>query len=686
MYFQSMRYLTVTLITAALTATAAADLTAGIPGDPAPKDTAAAAAVDTAYIRTVNDSARAARAEAYRNAPRPFDPASHSQSDLFRDDGATAPEILRYRALTSVAIPFSLSNSLNRLLCYGNPAWPQAGYPYAPITAQPPFLPYSPRFFGAGLLSGAETESFAIDPQNGLPYTPYPAAMTFPEFHVFWENGAFSKNTLNLRLSRPLSHSLMLSAYSHSNYLNGQRFNHERNDIMNFYKTFYSDTSNIVNNGYNPHVDENSMGAALLRENADSSKIHAAFSFTDLKNEYALNLPAKTPDRLKWAALYRTMYRFDASITDKELRPLRVNAKAALINEELRSKADTAIATGSGDALSFIADADAALPSGVGLAAKSMVKHMKTFGDDEYTFSEYRAEAFYKREFKLRHTTAAVNVSAGAALFLGFDTLYTPAYDNGQLVSTNAEATTSHTAPTSRAAVSLFPDRPSASLSRRARLSLFAELSPYAVYPDYNPPRYRIPRFDIPYNGVWAKSSVAAGAEAQAQTDLVGILVGYRNQTNDDLYLLRSLWPEGYPPYRQPRNTVIIAPWTERIANFALLSRVIITDTKPFVKASACLSHITHPGGMEHTFETEIGFDYWSENEAFAFGSYQTGSGYYYGWNEPIFDLNVKVAAHIKSFRLFYKIDNVLNRKLSYVPGYFSPGLTFRWGLNWFLL
>jgi len=665
LYFQSMRYLTLLLTAAALTA----------------------AAADTAAVRAAGDSLRAARADAYGNARTPFDPASGTQSDLFRGDGASAPEILRYRALTSVAIPFSLSNSLNRLLCYGDPAQPQWSHPAAPITAQPPFPPYSPRFYGGGLLSGAQTESFAADPQNGLSYTPYPVAMTFPELAIFWETGVFDQNILNLRLSRPLSRSLMLSAHSHYRFLNGQRFNHERNDIANVYKTLYAnDTSKIVNGGYNPHVNEASMGAALLRTNADSSKLYTAFSYADMQNEYALNLPAEALDRLKWAGLYRTMYRFDASITDKEARPLRVNAKAALINENLRSsyKADSSIANGSGGALSFIADADAALKNGAGLSVKSMVKHMELFNDSEYTFSEHRAEAFYKREFKHPRATSGIRASAGAALFSGFDTLCTPNYKDGYLVSTDTTVAASRAAPTGRIAAYISPDWDSP--VRKARLSIFAELSPYAVYPDYDPPRYSVPRFDIPTNAVWAKSSAAFGAEAQAQTRLIGILVSYRNQTNDDLYLLRSLWPEGYPPYRQPRNTVIIAPWTERLGGFALLSRAIITDTKPFVKASAHLSHITHPAGMEHTFETEIGFDYWSANEPFTLGSYKEADGYYYGWNDPIFDLNLKITAHIKSFRLFYKIDNLLNRKFSYVPGYFSPGLTFRWGLNWFLL
>ncbi len=714
MYFQSMRRLTLVLITAALAATAETALSADAPGGPAPKDTATVAAADaanaappdtaakadarsgdtplkadTAAIRAANDSLRAARAATYQGAPPPFDPASHSRYDLFRGDGASVPEILRYRALTSAAIPFSLSNSLNRLLYYGNPAWPQWSGHEASIAARPPFLPYSPRFLGGGTLSDAQTESFTTDTYYGLSYTPYPAAMAFPELSIFWENGVFNQNTLNLRLSRPLSQRLMLSAYSQYRFLNGQRFTHERNDVMNFYKTFYTDTSNIVNSGYNPHVDEYSMGAALTRANADSSKLYTAFSYTNLQNEYALNLSAEAPDRLNWAALYRKMYRFDASITDAELRNLRVNAKTALTNEELQSsyRADSTVANGGGGALSFIVDADAALPIGVGLAATSMVKRMELFNDSEYTFSEHRAEAFYKREFKLPRATAAVNVSAGAALFLGFDTLCTPVYRDGYLVSIDTSVATSRAAPTGRVSASVSPDWASTSLSHqashisKARLSLFAELSPYAVYPDYEPPRYYT---GIPPNSVWAKSSVAFGAEAQAQTRTVGLLVGYRNQTNDDMYLLRSLWPEGCPPYRQPRNTVIIAPWTERFGGFAVMSKVFLTDTKPFVKASACLSHITHPAGMEHTFETEIGFDYWSENTALT-SYYQTDAGYY-GWNDPIFDLNIKITAHIKTFRLFYKIDNLLNRKLAYVPGYFSPGLTFRWGLNWFLL
>ena len=43
-----------------------------------------------------------------------------------------------------------------------------------------------------------------------------------------------------------------------------------------------------------------------------------------------------------------------------------------------------------------------------------------------------------------------------------------------------------------------------------------------------------------------------------------------------------------------------------------------------------------------------------------------------------------KAAFQFHSFRLFMRVDNVLNRKFAYVPGYFMPGLTFRWGFNWY--
>jgi len=76
--------------------------------------------------------------------------------------------------------------------------------------------------------------------------------------------------------------------------------------------------------------------------------------------------------------------------------------------------------------------------------------------------------------------------------------------------------------------------------------------------------------------------------------------------------------------------------------------------------------------------ELRLGGDYWSKREVIQFADLTD-------WGKPVFDLNFSTIVHVRSFRLFYKIDNLLNRKFSYVPGYFSPGITFRWGFNWII-
>jgi hypothetical protein len=660
-------------------------------GSAASSDSAADAAIGRlkrlnagrAAVYSAADTARAAR----------FNPSSHTQAGIFRGDGSGLSEILRYRALTSVSIPFSLSSSLNRLLPYGNTA--RGGYAASLAEPSAPFLPYSPRFFGSDAVSGSEASGVSANPTGGapypmsyVPYLPYPAPIASPEFSVFWENGVFSQNTLNLRLSRPLSPSLTLNAFTNYRYIEGRRFSHEGNGVMDLYRSLYADTSAIMNKGYNPHVDERTMGASLLRTNADSSKTYALFSYANLQNEYALNLPAQELDRLEWAALDRRIYKISASLLDKQAGPLRADIKTAIASEALKSsyEPDSAIANGKGGALSFIANAGFTLPNNIGLGIESMVKNMEFFDGDEKTFSEHHAVVFYKHTIRHPFASSALYAYAGTAALIGDDTLYVPVYLDGyaNVERTDIRVGAVHAAPKGGASIELFSN------SNSVLLNVFAKLDPYAVYPDYEAPRYGIPRYDVPKHGVFYNASrLTVGAEGQARARNAGLLLGYQYAAKEDFYLMRSLWPEGYPPYLPPKYTVVVAPWIERIHGFSLLSRAAITDAKPFLKASASLSYIIRPTGMAHTFETELGFDYWSEGEEIFMGGHYYGNRFgadVYGWNEPIYDLNLKITAHIKTFRLFYKIDNLLNRKLSYVPGYFSPGVTFRWGINWFIL
>jgi hypothetical protein len=74
----------------------------------------------------------------------------------------------------------------------------------------------------------------------------------------------------------------------------------------------------------------------------------------------------------------------------------------------------------------------------------------------------------------------------------------------------------------------------------------------------------------------------------------------------------------------------------------------------------------------------DLGFDYWSGRDFSDIGQSEN-------WNRPIYDLQCKIAVQVRTFRLYYKMNNMLDRKIAYVPGYYLPGLTFRWGFNWLL-
>jgi hypothetical protein len=55
-------------------------------------------------------------------------------------------------------------------------------------------------------------------------------------------------------------------------------------------------------------------------------------------------------------------------------------------------------------------------------------------------------------------------------------------------------------------------------------------------------------------------------------------------------------------------------------------------------------------------------------------------------WERSIHDVSIKLSAEIETFRIFWKIDNILNRANSYIPAYVMPGLIFRWGFSWNIL
>lgn len=179
------------------------------------------------------------------------------------------------------------------------------------------------------------------------------------------------------------------------------------------------------------------------------------------------------------------------------------------------------------------------------------------------------------------------------------------------------------------------------------------------------------------------------GANLHYQFPVLSIHGGYSNvfQDPDDnfTYIFSNYQPYAY----NPQNVWSAGLSLGQIGPFSMFSNWFISDELPFLKSySGIRFHFNKDNKVRH-FYTDITYNYWSER------GYKTGYiektqdgeslylGNYLYWNRAIHDISLKFAAEIETFRLFWKIDNILNRTNSYVPGYIMPGLIFRWGFSW---
>lgn len=570
-----------------------------------------------------------------------YNPVSNNSSEIFRTDGTAPSEIFRYDA-PSVSVPFMLSSSMNRLLIYGNTA------PVTRFKSTGSLLVPS-RFEGTDYLFSTQARNLHLGPGPQLSVDFQPDALVVPETVIYWENGVFDQNTLNIRFSRPLSRSVQFNAFSNYRSFAGKRFHHERNDVLKFYSTFASDTSVLMNRGYNPLVDEHIVGGTLHWDRKDQSSAVATFSYGDLSNEYALDRPAQSIDRLHWAKLNRFVYRGDALLRDGKAGPFDLDLKAGISDETYRFIYPARNITEKNPKekahrRDVYISAASSLPLGakneLGLKHKLHFNSRELFDLTEKFGYENTPELFYNHAFEMNGIEGDLYGSAGTFVRTWDDTTYVT--------------------PVAQLTADLKKDN--------YRLSMFATQGALPVYPN----------FDSPYFDAYTENYRVLGTELFLNGDKAGLLLGYQFTDGISDFTVANAWPEGKAPYEQPRHTFIIAPGTTRWRGFSLSAKAMLSDSRPYVKASGALDYVVHPTGTAEYIQTQLAFDYWSQRDPVPFAGFNR-------WHNPIYDLNLKITAHIRSFRLFYKVDNLLNRRHAYVPGYFSPGVTFRWGINWFI-
>ncbi len=173
-------------------------------------------------------------------------------------------------------------------------------------------------------------------------------------------------------------------------------------------------------------------------------------------------------------------------------------------------------------------------------------------------------------------------------------------------------------------------------------------------------------------------SYVHAGAEANLGLTGFNLLLGYQYTDGVSPVSLKLFWPNAVLPYPQPTSTFITGIQLGRWRGLSLASTGYFSDKRPYVKNHTVLSFQSRLREKYQQLFIDLVADYWSERDPILFAGTQN-------WNRPILDIDLKFAVQVKTFRLFWKIDNIFNRRFAYVPGYVMPGLTFRWGFNWLL-
>lgn len=565
---------------------------------------------------------------------------------LFSDDVTSPSEAL---ATSPFCIPvrFTLSSQLNRFLPYGN---------VAPITTifnegfPEPTLSGGP-FTGTDAISVGELSSIAMGPNNTYRYSLYPVQVAVPEGSFFWENGIFDEDILNARFLRPLSERMTINLFSSYRYFTNKPYTHEGNNVSSFYKGMYGDSTLVSDSGYNPLTSEYDAGMRLHWKGAGGNEVIFGAKYADWSTEMALNRSAVNTTDLFWSRINQYRSSIDLGSINNRFGGSIIDVTGSYENDVVvkftpDSTDNTILLRKDG------ADQTLALAARVSVSPR---------GPDTLAFL-YRVKQDSRNPFdtplsnSFDHTPElSYSLPYHAGPLLG-----SCAVNAGYIVS-KLDTALGYAPTWSFSAENGF-------FGQRLRVYAKQSALPYSV----------------PFDSALFQPSTLldlyrlGGAEIVLAKGLAGCIAGCQSiEGINDITVLHA-WPEGVPPYKQPHLVFLAAPSFGPWHGLTISSCGLFADRRPFVKAQGSATYTANPRNTGEFIDLRLCFDYWSKRDSLLFANIND-------WDREIYDLNLEIAVHVKTFRFFSKIDNILDRKIAYVPGYLLPGISFRWGITWFL-
>ncbi|MBN2035226.1 MAG: hypothetical protein JW768_00655 [Chitinispirillaceae bacterium] len=579
-----------------------------------------------------------ANRQAYSHTADVHDPFSVPASSLFSSDAPGFSDAVETSPLC-IPIRFGLSNRFNRFLLYGNTA------PITTLFTDGDLIPstFEP-FTGFDHISACEIASLSLEPNNRCRLVPHPTAVVTPEAAILWENGVFDENVLTVRFVRPLSRQLNIGAFSHYRFFKGTRFDHEGNGIYSFYESLVRDTSVLQNRGYNFLANDYTSGIRTTWEGKSGNEIRLSAGYGDCEGEMPVD-QASLSDLPVMSLLNQYRTTLDLASTKNRFGPLAFDVQGRFENSDMvRHTSDDRRHDGVHRELSCAGRVGTADPS-------------RPAGAITYRLRQVRRRPFVRSEVRaIEHAPAletSVPVNAGPFSFMLTGVAGVHAIDARDSLAYTPSLSTSL-----------------AMLYSHQRCRLYAEHS-------------CIP-WIIPYDTALLATAqlldrcVIVGGEVELKRGATALVLGCQSVRGVEASTVRMAWPEAMVPYEQPAFSFLAAPRIGPWHGFTVGMRSLISDRQPSLKVRTAVEYTAHPAHTREHIDAALCFDYWSQRDTVVFAGAND-------WNRPVYDLNCRLAVHIRSFRFFGKIDNLLNRRFAYVPGYYSPGVTFRWGIGWYL-
>ena len=559
--------------------------------------------------------------------------------ELFVSDAVGVSEVLHLNPW-HVTVPLSLSTRYNRALMRGYPlAWPSS--------SGRTDREHDARF---------RTDAGRIDisPLEGARFTSHPPRLATPMTNLFWETGLLGQSTVGVLFARPLTRSLDVGVHSTFRSFAGKRFDHTRGGIYQFYRDAAAEPDRVVRGGYHPLVNEHGAGVHLRLATPSGSPGVLAYRYGDYKNNYPYRDHAR--DTTVWDTTYRWVHH--AALQTPVLRQgvfdhhlsvdLESSAQRTLQPADTRGLlADTI--RGKEGGVHAVLTSGAQLRDGVraGLVLEP-VAGRRTLSD----------RSRWDR------------VSGSARLFLE------GVRESGSLRLTGkgSGGHAVHRVNESRAHLWVGSLALRGGVVHRGEERVWVEAYGARSAWPYTPP------FDTAYlrPGPVYDPVVQGGIDMWLGGERGGVLVGVAWRSEPDSTTLAHDWPYGAAPYRSPRLTALLAPSLILFDAVRLHGRYLFCDERPHHKVQ---------GGVEGGFPLMSGVqfvrfgllaDYWSPRDPLPWEGDEN-------WVRELLNLRLYSSVQIRSFRLFYKIDNLLNRRIAYLPGATMTGLTFRWGFSWLL-